>query len=146
MASLRYLFVEGVPGHPVSMPGVRLGHGGVARYVGMQLDACEHDEKTGACATHPDADHVLEHYVLVREVVVDALELRIAIRHRELKLLGECVAKGFDDARVKLAALAAKHPPAPTAEPTSAAPGPAAPGPAEQTSAQPESPALNAGA
>lgn len=102
MPSQRYLLVEGVAGHPVSAPQTKLGNGSQARYVGMSLDGCVPDDKSGRCSTHPDADHVLDHYVVTREVVLDQPDMRTAIKHQELTLLAQGVFKNFDLAREKL--------------------------------------------
>lgn len=129
MPSRRYLLVEGVPGRPaVCDPSAGTRHGDASRFVGHELDDCEHVEgkdESGRtrtmCAKHPDPEHVLEHYRVAQHVVVDAPELRFSIKCGELKLVAECVAKGFDEAREKLQPPPAGAP----APPRSPAPSPA---------------------
>ena len=102
MPSQRFLLVEGVDGFPVSDPHSPATHGSPARYVGWELDGCEHGEG-GTCAVHEDCDHVLEHYRKAQQIVADHRDLRTAIAVKQLRLLGETIAKSHEAARAALA-------------------------------------------
>lgn len=112
MPSRRYLLVVGLPGHPVSDPHNPTAN--PARYAGWAHTPVPWvDEKTP-----PDVDHVLEHYAPVPQVVLDHVDLRKAIQHQQLKLVGHVVAKNHDAARVAFVELKILDRAAPTAAAT----------------------------
>lgn len=92
MATKRYLLVEGVGGHLVSDP--RMPSANPARFIGYRLRV--------EAAT--DAEHLSEHYEIVRDVVEDHADLRAPIAEGLLILHAKCTAKSPDAARAALLA------------------------------------------
>lgn len=105
MPSKRFLLVEGVRdehgnGHPVTDP--HNPSASPARFAGWQYAPRMKTDGKGA----EEVDTLLDHYKPVRQVIVDHVDLRAAIKHGHLRQIAECVALNHDDAAVKLNKLA----------------------------------------
>lgn len=112
----RFLLVRGKPhvlfegsDTPALGPGVdargKLTTGPSRRYVGKALRA-----------DHSDAEHHVERYEDVEQIVLDDMHVRNGIRDGELELIAECVAKHhghaptvFAEAKTKAAEQAAQR-------------------------------------
>ena len=90
MPSRRYLLIEGVDGYPVTDPHAPSAN--PARYLGRRL----HGRPVA------DPDHVLEHYDLECQVVLEHGDIRRAVAAGHLVLHAETIAKSHDAARAVL--------------------------------------------
>jgi len=93
----RFLLVEGVfdengRGFPVTDP--HNPSASPARYAGWQYAPKMRTDGKGA----EEVDGIIDHYKPVKQVIVDHIDLRAAIKHGHLRMVTECVARSHVDA------------------------------------------------